>query len=154
VKGGKGNKERYITLSELFLAELRGYYKDYEPDYWLSEGQSGGKYSNRSVQMILRNAVKNSGAQSFLYCAYIAAQLCYAFVGDGDVAAAHPSVAWAMLVVRRLKSIRTFSRPKSSGGLVLWTGWIELRVCRVFLVDTQLGRWRNRVILVKHAIKI
>jgi site-specific recombinase XerD len=66
VKGGKGKKERYTKLSERFLAELRDYYKGYEPDYWLSEGQSGGKYSNRSVQMILRNAVKKSGSQLFL----------------------------------------------------------------------------------------
>jgi integrase/recombinase XerD len=58
VKGGKGKKERYTTLSERFLAELRDYYKDYEPDYWLSEGQSGRKYSNRSAQIILRNTVK------------------------------------------------------------------------------------------------
>jgi site-specific recombinase XerD len=29
VKGGKGKKDRYTTLSESFLTELRGYYKGY-----------------------------------------------------------------------------------------------------------------------------
>jgi site-specific recombinase XerD len=65
VHGGKGKKDRYTTLSEKFLDELREYYKEYQPQYWLFEGQSGGKYSNSSVQAILRKAVKMSGVNPF-----------------------------------------------------------------------------------------
>jgi site-specific recombinase XerD len=57
VHGGKGKKDRYTTLSKNFLTELREYYKEYRPDYWLFEGQSGGQYSVRTVQKVLKNAV-------------------------------------------------------------------------------------------------
>jgi len=60
VHGGKGKKDRYTTLSENFLTELRNYYRAYQPDYWLFEGQHGGQYSVRSVQAILKKAVKAS----------------------------------------------------------------------------------------------
>jgi site-specific recombinase XerD len=65
VHGGKGKKDRYTTLSENFLEELREYCKEYQPQYWLFEGQSGGKYSNSSVQAILRRAVRVSGVNPF-----------------------------------------------------------------------------------------
>ena len=65
VHGGKGKKDRYTTLSEKSLTELRDYYREYQPDYWLFEGQSGGKYSNRSVQAILRKAVGKSGVNPY-----------------------------------------------------------------------------------------
>ncbi len=35
--------------------------KSYKPSYWLFEGQAGGKYSDRSIQQVLRNAVEVSG---------------------------------------------------------------------------------------------
>lgn len=60
VHGGKGKKDRYTTLSQKFLVELRAYFQEYRPDYWLFEGQAGGQYSNRSVQNILKKAVKMS----------------------------------------------------------------------------------------------
>jgi site-specific recombinase XerD len=65
VHGGKGKKDRYTTLSAKFLEELRDYFREYRPDYWLFEGQGGGKYSNRSVQAVLRKAVKTSGVNPF-----------------------------------------------------------------------------------------
>lgn len=57
---GKGKKDRYTTLSKGLLLNLREYFLEYEPQYWLFEGQTGGKYSNRSVQAILRKAVDKS----------------------------------------------------------------------------------------------
>ncbi|OAV45894.1 hypothetical protein A3850_011415 [Lewinella sp. 4G2] len=65
VHGGKGKKDRYTTLSARFLVELREYYKEYRPQYWLFEGQSGGQYSKRSVQAILRKAVERSGVNPY-----------------------------------------------------------------------------------------
>lgn len=60
VYGGKGKKDRYTTLSRSLLKDLRTYFKEYRPDYWLFEGQSGGQYSVRSVQAVLKKAVKAS----------------------------------------------------------------------------------------------
>ncbi|WP_222707012.1 tyrosine-type recombinase/integrase [Neolewinella aurantiaca] len=61
VNGGKGKKDRYTTLSAKFLTELRQYFREYQPQHWLFEGQTGGQYSKRSVQAILRKAVDKSG---------------------------------------------------------------------------------------------
>ena len=57
VKAGKGKKDRYTLLSDTLLTELETYYKQYKPSFWLFEGQTGGQYSPRSVQKILRDAV-------------------------------------------------------------------------------------------------
>ena len=45
----------------MVLGYLRTYYTSYKPSYWLFEGQSGGKHSDRSIQQVLRNAVEVSG---------------------------------------------------------------------------------------------
>ena len=60
INGGKGKKDRYTTLSGTFLEELRDYFREYRPEHWLFEGQTGGQYSKRSVQAILRKAVDKS----------------------------------------------------------------------------------------------
>ncbi len=57
VKDSKGKKDRKTVLSPLLLKLLRLYYKDYQPSYWLFEGQSGGKYSVGSIRSIFRKAV-------------------------------------------------------------------------------------------------
>jgi len=61
VKGAKGKKDRRTILSGYLLELLRKYYIKYKPSYWLFEGQSGGKYSAKSVQNIFRKAQKKSG---------------------------------------------------------------------------------------------
>ena len=61
VRDGKGGKDRYTTLSEKLLTELRAYFVEYRPELWLFEGQDGGQYSKRSVQAILKKAVQASG---------------------------------------------------------------------------------------------
>jgi site-specific recombinase XerD len=65
VHGGKGKKDRYTTLSKSTLEELKVYQVEYQPSYWLFEGQSGGQYSVRSVQKVLRKAVADSGVNPF-----------------------------------------------------------------------------------------
>lgn len=65
VYGGKGKKDRYTTLSQKFLVELREYFKEYRPNHWLFEGATGGQYSVRSVQAILRKAVDRSGINPY-----------------------------------------------------------------------------------------
>ena len=48
-------------LSETLKQLLKKYFDVYMPRYWLFEGQTGGKYSDRSVQQIMQNAVQKSG---------------------------------------------------------------------------------------------
>ena len=65
VHGGEGKKDRYTTLSQKFPEELREYFMEYRPDYWLFEGQTGGQYSTRSVQAVLKRAVKKSKVNAY-----------------------------------------------------------------------------------------
>lgn len=61
VRQGKGKKDRYIMLSENVLSLLREYYKVYKPKDYIFEGQSGGKYSPKSVQSVFKTAIKKAG---------------------------------------------------------------------------------------------
>ncbi|MTB50750.1 tyrosine-type recombinase/integrase [Lewinella sp. W8] len=65
VHDAKGKKDRYTTLPKSLLSELRLYYAEYRPDYWLFEGQQGGQYSVRSVQALFKRAVKKSGVNPY-----------------------------------------------------------------------------------------
>lgn len=58
---GEGRKNRVTLLSQKLLGLLRTYYKEYKPKEYLYEGATGGKYSDRSAQMILKNACKRAG---------------------------------------------------------------------------------------------
>ncbi len=55
---GKGLKDRIIPLPVKLLKELRSYWLKYKPVDYLFEGQKGGPYSTKSVQMILKIAAK------------------------------------------------------------------------------------------------
>lgn len=61
IQCGKGKKDRFTLLAAKLLVLLRKYYKIYKPQFYLFEGQYGGKYSKRSVQNIITAAVKKSG---------------------------------------------------------------------------------------------
>jgi integrase/recombinase XerD len=65
IKGGKGNKDRYTILSRELLKWLREYYKTEKPAAWLFEGITGGQYSMRSVQSIMRDAIKKAGIKKY-----------------------------------------------------------------------------------------
>jgi integrase/recombinase XerD len=61
IKAPKGNKDRYTILSKELLKWLREYYKKEKPVEWLFEGVTGGQYSMRSLQNIMKEAVKKAG---------------------------------------------------------------------------------------------
>ena len=61
VRGGKGKKDRTTLLSKKLLHMLREYYRQYRPKEYLFEGQSGGKYSIKSIQKTFNAALKKSG---------------------------------------------------------------------------------------------
>jgi integrase/recombinase XerD len=55
--GGKGKKDRMVTLSPVMLAFLREYKAQYQPKRFLFEGQvHGDHYSERSVQQVFTRA--------------------------------------------------------------------------------------------------
>lgn len=47
VRQGKGNKDRYSILSSRLLTELRTYYREYKPLFWLFHG----KYNDRQLHI-------------------------------------------------------------------------------------------------------
>ncbi len=58
VRNSKTNKDRYTLLSEALLPSLQAYSDAYSPAHYLFEGVAGGKYSDRSLQNIVRNAAR------------------------------------------------------------------------------------------------
>ena len=61
VERAKGKKDRYVNLPESVLAQLRDYYLEYKPKVYLFEGQYGGAYSTRSIQIIFKDALTRAG---------------------------------------------------------------------------------------------
>lgn len=60
IKGGKGNKDRYVVLAEALLPLLNEYLEEYKPDRWLFEGQYAERYSIRSVQNFYSRALSSA----------------------------------------------------------------------------------------------
>jgi site-specific recombinase XerD len=61
VEQGKGAKDRYTLLSETALELLKIYIKNYQPKYWLFEGQQPGTHiSERSIQQIFKQALEKA----------------------------------------------------------------------------------------------
>ncbi|MCA4782988.1 tyrosine-type recombinase/integrase [Empedobacter stercoris] len=64
IRQSKGNKDRIVALPNKLLLLLREYYKVYQPKDFLFEGAKGNQYSERSVQLILKNAMSKAGVLS------------------------------------------------------------------------------------------
>jgi integrase/recombinase XerD len=60
IRHGKGAKDRYTLLSDRLLPMLREYYREFRPKVWLFEGRENGQYSERSIQEILKNALRKT----------------------------------------------------------------------------------------------
>lgn len=58
---GKGDKDRVVGLSKMFLIILKRYAGAYKPVDYLFNGEDGGKYSAESTRNILRNACRKAG---------------------------------------------------------------------------------------------
>lgn len=61
IRQSKGNKDRMVSLPDKLLELLRLYYISYKPKKYLFEGAAGNQYSERSVQLVLKNAMKKAG---------------------------------------------------------------------------------------------
>lgn len=60
IEAAKGKKDRYVNLPNSILADLRKYYKEYQPKKYLFEGQYSGQYTTRSVQAVFKTAMKHA----------------------------------------------------------------------------------------------
>lgn len=58
---GKGRKDRMTLLSTRLLSMLREYFRQYHPHDYLFQGASGGEYSERSIQNVLKRACSVAG---------------------------------------------------------------------------------------------
>ncbi len=61
IEQSKGKKDRYTLLSPKTLNLLRIYFVQYKPKVFLFEGQNGGQYSARSVQMFFKEICQKVG---------------------------------------------------------------------------------------------
>lgn len=61
IRNAKGNKDRIVMLSPSLLNDLRAYFVEYKPKEFLIEGQRGGKYSEKSVQSVVKTAARKAG---------------------------------------------------------------------------------------------
>lgn len=61
VEQGKGKKDRTVILSQKLLETLRQYYTEYRPLTYLFEGQGERRYSDKSVQNIVKNSALKAG---------------------------------------------------------------------------------------------
>jgi integrase/recombinase XerD len=57
IRQSKGRKDRIIPLSQKLLSQLREYWREYKPNYYLFEGVANNPYSSNSISNILENAV-------------------------------------------------------------------------------------------------
>lgn len=62
IQGGKGKKDRIVMLGEVLKNMLQEYVEEYQPSYWLFEGQVANKpYSAKSLNTVVKKAAKKAG---------------------------------------------------------------------------------------------
>lgn len=61
IKQAKGKKDRTVPLSKRITALINEYLTEYTPNIYLFEGQTGGKYSPKSIQNIFHAACEKAG---------------------------------------------------------------------------------------------
>ena len=61
IRGAKGKKDRMVMLSSNLLFILRQYYLQYKPGDFLFEGQHGGQYNKRSINLFIARAKWRAG---------------------------------------------------------------------------------------------
>lgn len=61
IKHGKGDKSRIVIMPDRLKKLLLEYLRRESPSTFVFEGQDGGRYSNSSVQKVVKKAVVNAG---------------------------------------------------------------------------------------------
>lgn len=57
ISQAKGNKDRYVPISDNVLSLLRDYYKEFRPQNYLFNGQFSDRYSIKSCQQIFKKYI-------------------------------------------------------------------------------------------------
>ncbi len=60
IRGGKGHKDRQSVMAQSLAPLLEEYIKNYNPKFWLFEGQTGERYSASSLQQVLKQAASKA----------------------------------------------------------------------------------------------
>ncbi len=60
IKNAKGGKDRFTFFSDVARKYLKTYLTQYEPRYYLFEGQYGGRYGESSIQKVFDEAKKKA----------------------------------------------------------------------------------------------
>jgi len=61
IRGGKGRKDRQSIMAQSLVPLLQDYISKYAPTFWLFEGRAGERYSESSLQQVLKQAVTKAG---------------------------------------------------------------------------------------------
>ena len=61
IRQAKGMNDRIVPVSEKVWEKVDEYISGYEPEFWLFEGQGGGKYSAESVYRVFKQALRRAG---------------------------------------------------------------------------------------------
>lgn len=61
IRGGKGRKDRQSIMAQVLAPIVQKYLEEYQPKFWLFEGQFGEQYSATSLQQVLKRAVTDAG---------------------------------------------------------------------------------------------
>lgn len=61
IRGGKGRKDRQSIMAQSLLPMLREYIDKHMPAFWLFEGRAGERYSESSLQQVLKQATAKAG---------------------------------------------------------------------------------------------
>jgi len=64
LRNAKGGKDRYTFFSDIAQRYLKDYLKQYQPSYYLFEGQYGGRYGESSIQKVFDMARKKARVSS------------------------------------------------------------------------------------------
>ena len=61
IRQAKGRKDRQVPLAKTIIRMAREYTQQYQPPMYLFTGQTGGKYTAKSIQMVFANACRQAG---------------------------------------------------------------------------------------------
>jgi integrase/recombinase XerD len=67
IRGGKGHKDRQSILGASLVPLLLRYLEQYQPMYWFFEGRGGLRYSETSLQHILKDAAAKAGIRKSVH---------------------------------------------------------------------------------------
>lgn len=66
IRSAKGHKDRQSVLAQNLVPMLQQYMKEYNPGFWLFEGQKGERYGASSLQQVFKQAARKAGVKKIV----------------------------------------------------------------------------------------